>query len=730
MVILLAGVLKKRYCLATVLALITAFVLWYPVLADGPGDSPTQDDGRRVGLVSTAAECMVVQSGIPDSVSATVRLEWEGRIEKAFLVLSAAGSEGGHSIYVNGQRVGSAPVRPDDLPCQAGSPATILAPTDEIPIPVEVLAKGENVITLTNDADINDGWTAINLHLEVHGVLSGPPVALLEDPSLAMASPPDITSQDIGAMAVISDSAVLASSYDGVPQVIWYQIPYSYTGSPTPLLIGTHGYSGTGEGTRAYLAAGANERGWLLAAPDMHGQGYPNTGKYAFAWPGAQHDVIDTIEYMMTYYNVDTSRIYIVGGSMGGQAVTVMAAKYPDVFAAAAGWKPITHLASWYAELNQDFSRFSWALKKLREETDPGCDPDIDTNYDTGCGTPPVVPFAYQRRSAREMPQNDRLIPLKMWHDVQDELVVVSHSVELKEAIDNWRTPTTLVPLDRVDTGDEPDNLCDAIGDSYRHCYSPPPLENSFWPTITLTVDSQPVGYLFDFLESYTSTLHSQPPPSLTIRTDESKPYYWLNVAQTGGDHWSEVETAYGLANRTVTATISDTQPLTLGFNLGSMPIVGSAGITQSGMGLPVTTYLIKGGGIYTLTNYISGYLTTTLASTGQFALTISAIEAEVLANPSIVSTGQTSTITAIVRDHLSNPVPDGITIEFSTTAGTFPNASSTYPTTVTGGQGQATAILTTDGPAQVIASVGSITASTSINAGYRIYLPVVIKNN
>jgi len=151
-------------------------------------------------------------------------------------------------------------------------------------------------------------------------------------------------------------------------------------------------------------------------------------------------------------------------------------------------------------------------------------------------------------------------------------------------------------------------------------------------------------------------------------------------------------------------------------------------------MGLPATTYLVNGGDNYKLEDYTSGYLATTLTTTGQFSLTISAIDVEVSADPSVVSGGQTatSTITTVVKDQLNNPIPDDTTIEFSTTEGTFPNASSTYTAPAAGGQ--ATTTLTLDSGAnlaEVVASVESVTGSTSVDVIYlNIYLPVIIKSN
>jgi len=667
--------MKKNYWPAIGLALVVTLASWSPVSAarppeDGPNPDGDPDGDRWVGLTSTAVECLIVKAGMPDSATATARLEWEGQVEEALLVLSAAGSQRGHSIYVNGRRVGSAPVRPGGQPCQAG-------PSVNIPIPAEVVVQGENRITLTNDADVRDGWTAADLYLEIHGVLSLPPATSLESP------PPVLPLSTLRATAVVSSSIWLISSYDGVSHRVWYQIPDGYSGSsPTPLLLSIHGWGGTGEGMINFMGAAVNERGWLFAAPNMHGRYYVD-GTRTLAWPGAQHDIVDAIEYMMSHYNVDTSRIYITGGSMGGQTTTVMGAKYPDVFAAAAGWSGFTDLTDWYNEL--DALGEYGLTDRIRWEIDPSCHSQPEP-----CGAPVAEPFEYQRRSAIEMPQNSRLIPLHMWHNEADELVPVHHSYDLRAAINSWNPPMPVTVTTVITAG---------CTDTHKHCYHPDFDE------------------LLDYLEGF--TLSSQPPPSLTIRTDESKPYYWLNVAQTGGDHWSEVEATYSMANETVTATVLDTQPLNLGFNLGSTPITGAAGISQPGMGLPATTYLIKGGGNYALANYTSDYLTATLTATGQFSLSISAIEAKLSANPDMVPGWQaaTSTITAVLEDHLSNPVPDGTAIRFSTSEGTFPNESSIYTTTVTGGQATTTLTLTPPADsAEIIASVESITGSTSVD--------------
>jgi hypothetical protein len=304
---------------------------------------------------------------------------------------------------------------------------------------------------------------------------------------------------------------------------------------------------------------------------------------------------------MVANYSVDKSRIYVIGASMGGQIATLMDAKYPDVFAATVEWSGITDLASWYGTLyNLGLTSSPW-IPNIRREIDPGCNPVTDPL--TGCGSPAAKPFEYQRRSSVLMPQNSRLVPLKIWHALQDQLVPITHSRNLRNAINAWNppTPVTLIEVD-CQTYD--------CGSFYNHEYNPPMQD------------------MFDHFVG--RVLSAQAPLSVSVRTDESKSYHWLNVAQTGSAHWSDVSAAYDPALRKVTVLISDTQPLTLGLNIGATSIVGPGGIARSGLGLPAGVYSVTGGGNNYLVDYGMGYLTVTLNTTGQFTLVVSAAESRI----------------------------------------------------------------------------------------------------
>ena len=122
-------------------------------------------------------------------------------------------------------------------------------------IPAGVLVSGDNIVALTNDADISDGWTAAEVYLEVHGDLR------LPWPTLSEAAP-DASHAGVGAATAETGSVPLVSTYDGYyPHYVWYQVPDAPVSDPTPLLVVIHGWGGTGEVMLDFMGAAVNERG-------------------------------------------------------------------------------------------------------------------------------------------------------------------------------------------------------------------------------------------------------------------------------------------------------------------------------------------------------------------------------------------------------------------------------------------------------------------------------------
>ena len=124
---------------------------------------------------------------------------------------------------------------------------------------------------------------------------------------------------------------------DDTIDVFSYQIPEFYDESiPSPLLVAFHQWGGN-ENSTYYTTFDeeANDRGWIFMSP--YGGSSNN-----YNHQGAQAMVKDEIIWMIENYNIDSNRIYMVGGSMGGAAGMIYANNHlnpdePMVAATASG---------------------------------------------------------------------------------------------------------------------------------------------------------------------------------------------------------------------------------------------------------------------------------------------------------------------------------------------------------------------------------------------------------
>lgn len=138
---------------------------------------------------------------------------------------------------------------------------------------------------------------------------------------------------------------VLAGANEVMPYRVY--VPSKYDASrPTPLVMALHGLGGTEDSFfdsyQQLPPKLAEQHGFLMAAP----LGFRVDGAYGSGILGAadassrrrreysEKDVLDVLRLMKAHYNVDASRVYLIGHSMGAIGSWYLGAKYPDIWAA------------------------------------------------------------------------------------------------------------------------------------------------------------------------------------------------------------------------------------------------------------------------------------------------------------------------------------------------------------------------------------------------------------
>ncbi len=128
------------------------------------------------------------------------------------------------------------------------------------------------------------------------------------------------------------DDAAVGFTYTGRLQPYGMQVPDDYEDrdGPLPLILYLHGannyyYEPFGVVTQLELAA---ERGYLFA-------GLLGRGDLGYAGLG-ELDVLEVLADVQRTYDVDPSRVYLMGHSMGSSGTHRVATRHPDLFAAIA----------------------------------------------------------------------------------------------------------------------------------------------------------------------------------------------------------------------------------------------------------------------------------------------------------------------------------------------------------------------------------------------------------
>jgi predicted esterase len=140
---------------------------------------------------------------------------------------------------------------------------------------------------------------------------------------------------------------------EGANEIMPYRVyvPKAYAASKaTPLVIALHGLGANEDSffdSYSKLPPQlAEKHGFLLAAPlgyrrdGFYGSNLMGVGDAASRRRGeySEKDVLEVLQRMKAAYNVDASRIYLIGHSMGAIGAWALAAKYPQTWAALAAF--------------------------------------------------------------------------------------------------------------------------------------------------------------------------------------------------------------------------------------------------------------------------------------------------------------------------------------------------------------------------------------------------------
>jgi len=135
------------------------------------------------------------------------------------------------------------------------------------------------------------------------------------------------------------------SSMDNAWQKMYY---YKSTNTTRqPLIVSLHQWSGNYADLKNSLAEETKQKNWHYVHPDFRGaSNNPNAGGSDLAI----NDIDDAIEWAIQKFNVDASKIYVVGASGGGFATLCAYGRLKHKVASFTAWVPISDLGAWYYE--------------------------------------------------------------------------------------------------------------------------------------------------------------------------------------------------------------------------------------------------------------------------------------------------------------------------------------------------------------------------------------------
>ncbi|MHB8642927.1 MAG: alpha/beta hydrolase family protein [Gaiellaceae bacterium] len=202
-------------------------------------------------------------------------------------------------------------------------------------------------------------------------------------------------------------------AHDGVTRAAYVLLPAWYAPGkdpPLPLVISPHGRGVDARANAHIWGDLPGRKGFAVVNPEGQGR---KLELYSWGDPGQVADLArmpEIVQSALPWVHVDRSRIYAVGGSMGGQETLLLVARYPHLLAGAISFDAPTNLALRY----RDFPGIAGGgrLQQL-------------ASFEVG-GTPLRAPRAWAMRSPLEFARGIAFsgVPLELWWSRSDRIVV------------------------------------------------------------------------------------------------------------------------------------------------------------------------------------------------------------------------------------------------------------------------------------------------------------------
>jgi pimeloyl-ACP methyl ester carboxylesterase len=215
------------------------------------------------------------------------------------------------------------------------------------------------------------------------------------------------------------------TAHDGQESHATVLLPESYDGTPIPLVISPHGRGLHGSENARLWGDLPARLGFAVVNPD--GAGSHLSGRFSWGAPGQIDDLArmpEIVESALPEVHIDRTRVYAVGGSMGGQETLLLIARYPHLLAGAVAVDPAVDFSLQYENFHDfecsDTCRAQWngfIGDKLQSFA----------RREIG-GAPDEVPAAYAERSPITYSNQiaESKVPLALWWSRTDE--VIRHS--------------------------------------------------------------------------------------------------------------------------------------------------------------------------------------------------------------------------------------------------------------------------------------------------------------